>query len=146
MLRHSLCLAAMLAAAFCQANGQSAPPLSAEEMRQELFGVHMFGVETSTQMRWDECIEPNGRTVYRFAFPGEEVPYSQNGQLRVTDDGLACFSYPSEGEEPDWSCFRALRRGEGYAFFDAKGGPGVFLTTRIDRGKETCPNPGDFIG
>lgn len=128
------------------AAGAQSGPLTSEEMKSELFGIHMWGVETSSQMRWDECIDPTGRTVYRVELPGEPAPYSENGKLRIEDGGLACFSYPPDSD-PEPACFRAMRRGEdGYAFFATDGTPGVFLTTRIERGKSSCPNPGDFIG
>jgi hypothetical protein len=123
---------------------QSAP-LTSEEMRAELFGIHMYGIETAANFRWDECIDPSGRTVFRVEVPEGMAPYSENGQLRIEEGGVACFSYPPEGD-PEPACFRALRRGEGYAFISTRGDPGVFLTTRIERGKESCPNPGDMIG
>jgi len=123
---------------------QSAP-LTSEEMRAELFGIHMYGIETAANFRWDECIDPSGRTVFRVEVPEGMAPYSENGQLRIQEGGVACFSYPPEGD-PEPACFRALRRGEGYAFFSTRGDPGVFLTTRIERGKESCHNPGDMIG
>ena len=120
-------------------------PLSAADLQAELFGVHLFGIETDTGLRWDECIEADGRTVYRVQPPFGQAPYSEDGLLEVTPDGMACFSYPP-GADPAPSCFRAMRRGEGYIFLEAGGGPGVFITTRVERGKGGCPKPGDLIG
>lgn len=126
--------------------GAPAPnaPLDAAALRAELFGTHLYGIETGSGAKWDECIEPSGRTVFRVILPFGQAPYSEPGQLVVTEDAQACFSYPPQGD-PEPACFRALRRGEGYIFISVEG-EGTFLTTRIERGKATCPAPGELIG
>lgn len=148
MIRKSILIAAFFGAVSGVSAADSKAPnqvLGADALKSELFGVHLFGVETESGIKWDECIDPQGRTVYRVRPPFGVEPYSENGQLIVTDNGQACFEYPP-GNDPEPACFRAMRRGDGYIFFGANGEPGTFMTTRIERGKTSCPNPGDLVG
>ena len=67
---------------------------------------------------WNECIEPERRTVYR---RGGEV---LEGRLEIRPDGQACFNDPPES---DWLCFAATRESEHYRF-------GAFVTRTVRRG------------
>ncbi len=129
------------------ANAALAEPLallSAQEVRDELFGVHMFGVTDTLGFDWDECIEPSGLTVYRTIDADDPQPYSQQGLLQVNDLGMACFSYPPNGD-PAPSCFQVYRSGDGYIFANGFG-DGRYITTKVLRNVTSCPEPGALLG
>ena len=129
------------------ANAALAEPLallSAQEVRDELFGVHMFGVTDTLGFDWDECIEPSGLTVYRTIDADDPQPYSQQGLLQVNDLGMACFSYPPNGD-PSPSCFQVYRNGDGYIFANGFG-DGRYITTKVLRNITICPEPGALLG
>lgn len=96
--------------------------LTAAEVRCELFGVELAGVNETYGDEWRECIEPSGRTVYT---RGDE---RLAGRLEIRPDGQACFIYPPE---TGWSCFSVVREGENYRF-DA------FVTRTVRRGVREC--------
>ena len=130
-------------------SGAPNAPLTGGEIQAKLFGVHLYGVQTPGGWRWDECIDPTGLTVFRVYPPDgqEAVPYSEEGRLEAvgTRLGLACFSYPPDGD-PEPACFTATRRGDGYLFRPHGVEGGLFITTQVKRGVKSCPKPGDFIG
>ena len=104
--------------------------MSAAEVKNELFGVHLAGEAGITASQWNECIEPDGRTVYQL--DGVEMI----GRMSVTSEGLACFAYEHlDFQNP--SCFRVSRSSDGYSFWG--GAEGVFNTTSVRRGVEACP-------
>lgn len=124
------------------AQGVEAPnrPLSAQEMRAELFGVEMSGYTrggSGETLAWRECIEPSGRTVYRLA----DVP-ARRGRMTVRDDARVCFAYEDTAYS-DESCFRANRAGpDRYVFW----GDGVFHATRVVRSVKACDGSEPAIG
>lgn len=142
------CLALVLGAGTLAqgSHAQGAPnaPMKAQELRAEMLGVHLYGVESSSGIKWDECIAPDGATVYTVRPPFGHAPIVDQGRLQVTDDGQMCFSYPPQGD-PEPACFRALRRTEGYVFVGVDG-TGTFLATRVERGVTSCPLGSDLVG
>ena len=96
---------------------------SAEEMKQELFGVHLFGVVGFGEL-WNECIEPDGDTLYTI---GDR---QERGKAWVPEDGVICFNYGG----PD-HCFSAYRDGEGFLF---RGSGTTWQTTKIREDVEVC--------
>lgn len=126
-----------------QAQEQELSLLTSDEMRQQLFGVHLYGRELGTGVEVDECIEPGGLTVYRVHDPGEEVPYSEQGRLRILETTQACFAYPPDSRD-NVHCFRVYRYGAGY-LFDAIGTDARFEIDRVVRGVRDCPEPGAFL-
>ena len=96
---------------------------SAEEMRRELFGAHLFGVVGFGEL-WNECIEPDGDTLYTI---GDR---QERGRAWVPDDGVICFNYGG----PD-HCFEAYRDGEGFLF---RGSGTTWQTTKIRENVEVC--------
>lgn len=114
--------------------------MTVKELRSEIFGVHLFGYEQNLEYDFDECIDPQGMTVYRT----DGGAYSSVGGLVITDDALACFSYPP-GADPSPSCFEVFRRDEGYAFSSVDGFA-TFVVTEVRRGIAECPKPGSLIG
>lgn len=127
-------LAAILMAAGLSAGvaGAQSARLSAEQARAELLGVRLVGVQETTGAPWEECIEPSGRTVYRFAGVVME------GRLEIEADGAACFAYADTGFRRR-SCFAVLREGANYRF-------DVFVTVRVERGVTSCPGGELFVG
>jgi hypothetical protein len=108
-------------------------PLTAEVMRKELFGVRLTGIVVQTGTPWSECIEPNGRTLYRIEGGARE------GRLTITDEAQACFTYPETGK----SCFRGQRSPRGYLFYSVGGGA-TFSVTKVERGVKECV-ASDFV-
>ena len=104
--------------------------MTAEELEQEMFGVHLFGTVGAGQI-WNECIEPDGDTLYTF---GES---QSRGKAWIPDDESICFNYGG----PD-HCFQAYRSRDGYIFH---GGETVWETTNIRRDVEVC-TLSDMIG
>lgn len=105
--------------------------MTREEAEAELFGVWMEGQTAQTKDHWSECIEPDGKTIYRFA--NKELV----GKLFIQDDGKACFAYKADDYSKK-SCFRISRTADGYTFWG--GAEGVFTTTSVQTGVKTCPS------
>ena len=103
--------------------------VTADEARAELFGVRLSGTMAANGSQWSECIEPDGRTVYRI--DGVEMV----GKLDISNSGQACFSYAQSGFTRK-SCFRISRSNEGYTFWG--GIEGVFHATSIQRDVREC--------
>jgi hypothetical protein len=104
--------------------------LTADEARIELYGVELAGVNETEGDEWSECIEPEGRTVYR---RGGEV---KEGRLEIASDGQACFTYRGDTYT---SCFVVEREGENYRFDD-------FITRVVRRGVSHCAgDPGAYV-
>ena len=101
--------------------------LSAEELADTLLGTDLVGFVEGQERRWRECIAPDGTT--RFAVEGERL---DQGRLRITDDGRACFTYASRGYE-GWSCWWAERDGADVRFHSDAGGAAVFRATQMSR-------------
>jgi hypothetical protein len=117
-------IAGIAAAVLCGAAAAQSPVLSAAEARSELFGVRLSGVIEGSGEPWEECIEPAGRTVYRFA--GRSI----EGRLSIDPDGSACFTYADDGYTQR-SCFVVRRAGANYRFDE-------FVTRRVERGVTRC--------
>jgi hypothetical protein len=116
------------------ARAQGNEPLSAEVMRAELFGIRMSGIVVGYGVRWSECIEPGGRTLY------EIEDHVSEGILEITPDAQACFTYPASGT----SCFRGQRSPRGYLFRGVKDGT-LFHATKVERGVTRCTTS-DLVG
>lgn len=147
-MRKGFVLATLLAVvtasgpALAQGSALPVPPpvpvtgMKAAELKTSLFGVHLFGTTTEFGMKWDECIEPGGDTLY--VTPGGEM----HGRLSISRD-LACFAY----EDTDFKapqCFVVRRTKDGFSLVSEYGGE-VFVTTKVVRGIRTCEKP-DLIG
>jgi hypothetical protein len=131
-------------AAWAQLSRSATEPLAEPEVSAGLLGVELEGFSPTYRMRWRECIEPNGRTKYHTP---EGV---QNGRLRVTPGGMACFAYEDTGFKTE-SCFNVRRSGDQYVFsgalgFDRDTTGDLFVTTKLRRGVKTCPSSEDLIG
>lgn len=113
---------------FAASHGAAAERLSAEEVRSYIMGAHLFGVVEGTQQAWNECIEPDGSTVYQIA--GQRV----GGQARVDGIGRACFIYPHSGSP---SCFHVERIG-GKVVFQSSRATTRFRVDRAVRPIEEC--------
>ena len=105
-----------------QTSADEAPP-SAEQMKKDLFGVHLFGTVGFGEL-WNECIEPDGDTLYTI---GDQ---QERGKATIPEDGTICFNYGG----PD-HCFRAYLDRDGYVF---KGGGTIWKTTKIRDNVEVC--------
>lgn len=134
-----LCLTLAAGAPALAERSQPGELLSPEELRAEIFGVHLYGYEENAGFLWDECIEPNGGTVYRTGSENDASRYSELGQLEIRSSGQACFSYPPR-TDPLPTCFDVMRTEDGYAFI-LDGGRANFITTRIERHVQVCPDP-----
>lgn len=104
--------------------------MSAEDLKDELFGVRLEGDSSVSGAKWSECIQPDGQTVYRIE--GAEMI----GRLEISDKATACFSYAHD-DYAQKNCFRVSRKGDGYTFWG--GMEGVFNTTSVQRGITSCP-------
>ena len=145
-LSHSVSRSLFAGLIVCLANSLVADPmemLTTEDLEKELFGTHLFGHLMGSDIPFDECIEPDGETVYRFAPDSTVIGYSSPGMMVVTPLAQACFSYPPD-DDPNPSCFRVFRYQDGYVF-DSVGASSRFIVTRIVRGVDICPEPGSFI-
>lgn len=131
MLLSRAAVAIVALAALCGAATAESPALSAQEARAELFGVRLSGVIEGLGAPWEECIEPAGRTVFRFA--GQSV----EGHLTVDPDGSACFTYADDGFRQR-SCFVVRREGANYRFDE-------FATRRVERGVTRCEGASDLV-
>jgi hypothetical protein len=107
------------------------PILSAAEARAELFGVRLSGVHEGMGAPWEECIEPSGRTVYRFAGATLE------GRLSIETDGAACFAYADDGFTHR-SCYAVRREGSNYRF-------DRFVTRQVERGVRRCEGGQGYV-
>ena len=96
---------------------------TAQEMKQELFGVHLFGTVGIGEL-WNECIEPDGDTLYTIS--GRQ----ERGKAWVPDDGVICFNYGG----PD-HCFNAYRSSDGFVF---RGSGSTWQTTKIRENVDVC--------
>jgi len=124
MLGPKIMCAVAVAGALCAAGAATAQNsvLSTDEIRAELFGVRLTGVNDGfVGVPWEECIDPTGATRYRFGAVQDQ------GRLSVDEAGLACFAYLSGSR----SCFVVAREGGNYRF-------GSFVTTRVERGVTSC--------
>jgi hypothetical protein len=111
--------------------------LNATELKSSLLGIHLYGITTDVGMKWDECIEPSGKTLY--TTPGGEM----QGRLTISPKGLACFAYEdTDFKEPQ--CFVVRRTTRGFSLISEFGGE-AFVTTKVVRGIRTCEKQ-DLIG
>lgn len=130
MHRFSLAVV-MIAALAGPALAQAA--MNAAEARRTFFGIDMEGVHQPSGLHWRECIDPAGKTAYRF---GESI---DEGRLTIRNDGALCFAYASRGFR-DTGCWTIKRGGRGnYRFENADGGSGVFVTTATRRATSCQP-------
>jgi hypothetical protein len=114
----ALCWAVGAAAAWAQA-------LGAGEVRAALYGHDLVGEVLGTGEIWRECIDPMGRTWWRFG------DFASEGRLEVRNDGQACFRY-RHTEFREEACW-VMREEEGRLRFDLVSGeslPLVILTRR----------------
>ncbi|MEZ5986987.1 MAG: hypothetical protein R3B94_13655 [Hyphomonas sp.] len=110
-----------------------AVPLTDEEIRAEFLGTRMSGVLFETGVKFVECIEPDGRSIYRYG------DYSSEGAMTSVKDGVACFTY-----EPSTFCYDILRHPGGYIVSNPGGGAHFIITT-VERGVTRC-TAADLIG
>ncbi len=136
-------LVAMSFLPICSVSTEPMTMLHSDELRQEIFGIHLFGHEMRSGMLFDECIEPSGETVYRTRQDETAQPYSEPGQLEITELAQACFSYPPKGD-PGPACFRVFRYGDGF-LFESIGSIDRFVASSVLRGIERFPEPGAFL-
>lgn len=127
-------LLALAAGGAATANPAGNEPLTAEVMREELFGIRMSGTVVGYGQAWQECIEPGGRTLYEIG------DYISEGVMEITADAQACFTYPGTGT----SCFRGQRSPRGYLFRSVDDGT-LFHATKIERGVTRCISS-DLVG
>lgn len=111
--------------------------LTAKELQSSLFGVHLYGTTSDFDMKWDECIEPGGDTLY--TTPGG----AEKGRLTISPKGLACFAYEGTGFQAP-QCFVVRRNKDGFSLVSEFGGE-AFVTTKVVRGIRTCDKQ-DLIG
>ncbi|MEL6285523.1 MAG: hypothetical protein AAFR41_02535 [Pseudomonadota bacterium] len=102
--------------------------MTREEIEDELMGVKVSGVIEGTSVRWRECIDREGQTVYEV--DGDQA---REGTVTITEAGLACFSYGGLA-----SCFTVERDGPYYAFVDAMD---RFLVKQVERPIRECTGP-----
>ena len=111
--------------------------MNAAELKASLFGIHLYGTTTDFGMKWDECIEPGGDTLY--VTPGGKM----QGRLTISPRGLACFAYEDTGFKAP-QCFVVRRTKDGFSLISEYGGE-AFVTTKVVRGIRTCEKQ-DLIG
>ena len=97
---------------------------SAEELQEELFGVHLFGVVDGGEI-WNECIEKDGDTLYTI---GDR---QSRGKAWIPQDGWICFNY---GDDSD-HCFTAIRNKNGWVF---RSSGTTWETTQVRDNVEVC--------
>lgn len=144
-MRKRVLAAAMFAALLTPAAlAQTVPPpapresLTVAEAKAALFGIHLYGTTTDFGMKWDECIEPDGDTLYT-------TPEGQmHGRLTISPRGYACFAYEDTGFRAP-QCFVVWRNKDGLALTSEFGGGEVFVTTKVVHGIRTCEKA-DLIG
>lgn len=103
---------------------QNYEPPSAEELREALFGVHLFGVVDGGET-WNECIEKDGDTLYTIG------DVQSRGKAWVPEAGWICFNY---GDDRD-NCFTTIRTENGWVF---RGYGTTWETTQIRDDVEVC--------
>lgn len=125
----------ILPAAAAPALAEPAPnaPLTAEEIRAEFLGTRMSGVQLGTRQPFIECIEPNGRSIFRTG------DYVSEGIMEVTPDAQACFTYAS-----GTYCYRVQRAPTGYMIHSV-GASATFHARKVERGVTRC-TADDLIG
>lgn len=134
-MKRSLVLAALGALmAGAAIAGPGNEPMTEEALREELFGIRMSGIVLGTSIRWRECVEPGGRTLYEIEGDAYE------GRLEITAEAQACFTYEATGT----SCFRGQRAPKGFLFHPVGGG-NTFSVTKVERGVKKCI-ASDLIG
>lgn len=99
--------------------------LSAEEMQQQLFGVHLFGTVNGGEI-WNECIETDGDTLYTIG--GRQ----ERGKAWVSPTAKICFNYGNSLNH----CFDAYEV-DGELMFRGAGGS-IWKTTKVREGVEVC--------
>ncbi|MET0181322.1 MAG: hypothetical protein ABW199_00395 [Caulobacterales bacterium] len=104
--------------------------LSHSEARRAMFGIEMAGVHEGDGAEWRECISPQGVTSYVFDGVTDE------GRMRIDDDGRACFRYRSSNFERE-GCFTIQREGRGFRFNSGDGKPD-FVARSVRRGVRSC--------
>ncbi len=101
--------------------------MGAAEARRTFLGIDMEGVHQPSGLHWRECIDPAGKTAYRF---GESV---DEGRLTIRADGALCFAYASRGFR-DTACWMIKPAGgRNYRFENADRESGTFVTTATRR-------------
>ncbi|MFC7290992.1 hypothetical protein [Hirschia litorea] len=134
-MKSTFCIGAIcilpVGAVLAQSSNSVSAIISSEEAKNELFGVLLSGETAQTKEPWSECIQPDGKTRYRFS--GVELL----GKLEIHDDGQACFSYRADDFAHE-SCFRVSRTKTGYTFWG--GVEGVFTATHVQHNVKTCPS------
>lgn len=129
--------AAMLALAASPALAQAgSAALTTDQLKKELFGVRMEGVDKTAGITWRECIEPDGDTLFETGFG------ALRGKLTIRPGGQACFAYEDDGFAVP-SCFVIRRDKGGFRFEDGLGA--LFITTKVVTGVRTCEKQ-DLIG
>lgn len=108
-------------------------PLTSDEIRSEFLGTRMSGVLFETGVRFVECIEPGGRSIYRY---GEDT---SEGALTSVSDGVACFTY-DDGS----FCYEMLRHPGGYIVSSVEH-QAHFLIGKVERNVQQCTKA-DLIG
>ena len=110
-----------------------AVPMTDEEIRAEFPGTRMSGVLVETGVKFVECIEPDGRSIYRYG------DYSSEGAMTSVNDGVACFTY-----EPSTFCYDILRHPGGYIVSSVERGA-HFVISKVERNVTRC-TAADLIG
>lgn len=110
--------------------------LTSDDIKEEIFGVHLEGVAGISDLPWTECIEPDGDTIY--SYQGKTL----TGKMRINEEyDLVCFDYEGRGQSP-LNCFSVMRDGKGgYIFSGGAGNGGQFKTTAVHRNINSCPAP-----
>lgn len=128
MLVRSAILAAVVASASGMALGEEGPVLLTKaEVEAEILGTRLSGTISGSSLRWHECIEPDGDTLYEL--DGE----TWRGRMDVRDDGRACFRYdPSDAA--DANCFSVFRLGPHYVFHSET----MFFADEVRRDVTQC--------
>jgi hypothetical protein len=128
MIRTIAILAVLAVAAPSSAQLVKGVRLKAEEATKALFGIDMEGFSPTENMEWRECIQPNGETLY-------EIPKRVlKGQLRISKEGQACFSYNDTDYQVE-GCFWVVKTDKGFRF-ESDGS--VFITTVVVTGVKSC--------
>lgn len=111
--------------------------LTAAEATAELRGVDMHGYTMNGAVKWRECIDKRGTTLYEMAGATE------HGRIRIEPNGTACYAY-DVSQYKSWGCFRVTRNGAGYIFWGAGGE--TFHTLGVKHGVETCKPEDALVG
>jgi hypothetical protein len=114
------------AAAGAAALAQAGAAMKASELKRELFGFEMAGVHQSSGEPFTECIDPSGKTLFRFNGETDE------GRLRVTPESEACFAYASSQFQYE-ACWYVKRAAGGQYRFESTATSDVYVTKRTRR-------------